>query len=161
MDRNPYAPPTAPVSAHTGDGRPVAPVAPLYTPNQVAVATFLASAIAGGWLMAANFRAIGLREKARHSLLIGIGVTAATVALGLLLPERFPNFVLPIAVAFGIRALAERHFSALLAGHVEAGGEVRSGWRVAGISLAVLAILFAAAFLGVFGYYVIVGATSG
>jgi hypothetical protein len=153
MERNPYAPPTAPVAAHAGDGAPVAPVMPLYTTNQIAVATFLASAVAGAWLMAANFRAIGLRARARNAVLIGIGVTIATIVLGFLLPDRVPNFVLPVAVAFGIRALAERHFATLIAEHIAAGGELRSGWRVAGITLAVLAILFAAAFVGVFGYY--------
>lgn len=158
MEQNPYAPPKTPVSdVAAGDGRPSAPDAPLYTPNQVATATFLASAIAGGWLMAANFRAIGQPFKARNSVWIGIGVTLATIALGFLLPDRFPNVVLPIGVAFGIRALAERHFAALLAGLTGDGGEVRSWWRVVGISLLVIAILFMAAFAAVFGYYMVVG----
>jgi hypothetical protein len=160
MDQNPYAPPKAPVADRVmGDGKPVASVVPLYTPNQVAVATFLASALAGAWLVAANFRAVGQPIRARHSLWIGIGVTIATVLFGLVLPERFPNIVLPLGVAAGVRALVERHFAAMLAEHAATGGELRSWWRVVGISALIIAVLGAVAFLGVFGYYIIRGDT--
>jgi len=162
MDQNPYAPPKTRVSdLAPGDGRPVASEVPLYSPNQIAVATFLASALAGAWLMAANFRATGQPHKTRNSWWIGLAVTLATFAVGFVLPDKFPNVVLPLGVAFGIRALAERHFTVILAEHEKAGGELRSWWRVIGICLLVLAILFGVGFVGVLGYYFIEGFAAG
>jgi hypothetical protein len=161
MEQNPYAPPKAPVSdVTTGDGRPVASEVPLYSPNQVGVAAFLASAFAGAWLMAANFRALGQPVKARNALWAGLGATILTIALGFILPDKFPNVVLPLGVTFAIRAMAERYFTAELKEHLDAGGEQRSWWRVVGISLLIVTVLFGVALLGVFGYYLVVGVPS-
>ena len=158
MEQNPYAPPKAPVSdLATRDGAPVAAEGPLYSPNQVGVAAFLASAFAGAWLMAADYRATGQPIKARNALWIGALTTLATIGLGFVLPDKFPNSVLPLAVAFGMRAVAEKEFNAILKDHDAAGGALHSWWRVVGISVLIIVALFAIAMLGVFGYYLVNG----
>ena len=158
---NPYAPPKSPVEAGLRDSAPTAPSVPLYSTAQITVATFFASAFAGAWLGAANFRAIGQPLLANRTLRWGLGLAIVTMGLGFLLPDKLPNYILPLAVTFAVRGVAIRHFDVVLAAHKKAGGELRSWWRVVGISLLVLAILLVVVFACVAGwalvYYLVTG----
>jgi hypothetical protein len=142
-ENNPYAPPKAPVLDHaSSDSEPTAASAPLYTTTQMAVAAFLGSALAGAWLAAANFNAVGQPLKARRTLWLGAGAAIVTIAFAFVLPENFPNSILPLAVAFGVRGIAETYFAQLLREHKQVGGALRSWWRVVGISLLTAAVVF-------------------
>jgi hypothetical protein len=161
VTENPYAPPKAAVAdVALPDGAPRAASAPLYSPNQIGVAAFLASALAGAWLMAANSRAVGQPASARATLWAGAGLTIASIGLGMILPDRFPSSILPLAVAFGMRAWAEQRFGAILKEHHSAGGALQSWWRTIGISLVAVVLVLGIVLLAVSAYYLIVGDAS-
>lgn len=144
MENNPYAPPKARVDeAAPVDGEVVAASTPLYTVHQITVAAFLGSAVAAGWLAASNLKAVGQPIKARRWLWISIAVTIVILGVSMVLPDRFPSIVIPLAIAFGARAAATTEFGWILRDHERAGGDIRSWWKVVGISLLVCAILVA------------------
>jgi len=160
---NPYAPPKAPVEQ--ADGAPGVATEPLYTVGQMMLATFLGSVFAGAWLAASNFAAIGQPVKARQTRGWGVAGTAVTVLLALFLPDKFPNFVIPVATIFLVRALALRHFETVLREHFEHGGAQRSWWRAVGIGFLCLLVLMLVAGVvgGVWGvgYYMLTGEIAG
>jgi hypothetical protein len=160
MDSNPYAPPKAAVVATT-DGEVTEASGPLYTVHQITVATFLGSGIAGAWLAASNFNAVDQPIKARRWIWIGIAATVALLAISFVLPDRFPNFILPLAFAFGARSVATTEFGWILRDHEKMGGDLRSWWKVVGIALLVCAILLAAAFAVMVVYELATGGISG
>jgi O-antigen/teichoic acid export membrane protein len=160
MDSNPYAPPKAPV-VDAVDDEVSAASSPLFTIHQITVATFLGSGIAGAWLAASNFNAVNQPTKARKWIWIGIAATIAMLGISFLLPDRFPNFILPLAFAFGARAIATTEFGWILRDHEKAGGDLRSWWKAVGITLLVCAIVFAVAFAVMLAYQFATGAFSG
>lgn len=155
---NPYAPPKAVVAdAVTPEGDPAPATTPLYSTAQIGVGTFFGSALAGAWLAAANYRAVAQPRQARRAWWLGIATAVVTMAIALVLPDRFPNVVLPLAVAFGARAMAEQRFGAILKAHKAAGGALQSSWRVVGITLLCTVIFLAVIVVGVFAYYLATG----
>jgi cytochrome c-type biogenesis protein CcmH/NrfG len=158
VEQNPYAPPKSVVAdVAAPDGDPVAPTLPLYSTTQIGVATFFGSALAGAWLAAGNYKAVAQPRQAARVWWLGIVVTTVTMAVAFVLPDRFPNSILPLAVAFGARAMAEQRFGAVVKAYQAEGGELRSWWRVAGISVLSAVIVLAVIALGVFGYYLVIG----
>jgi hypothetical protein len=147
---NPFAPPSelagvagAQVAAHGALHR-----LKLYSPNQVALGTFLGFPIAAGWLMAANYRAWGEPSKARTALFVGIAGTLALVVIAFLTPRSPGYSVMTLACTFAARALAMR-----LQGHdftmtLVAGGNRYSSWRVVGIALFSVIFVLAVCFVG-------------
>jgi len=141
VERNPYAPPKADVADAAADAA-VAPVSgELYTPGQHFVAAFIGSPIAAAWLAAANYRVLGRAHDARAIVGWGLVATAIAFALGMVLPERFPNFVLPLAYCLVVRSLAKMQFGALVDAHRAAGGKIESWWRAVGIGFASLIVI--------------------
>jgi hypothetical protein len=158
MEQNPYAPPKSVVTdVVTPDGEPVASTVPLYSTTQIGVGTFFGAALAGAWMAAANFKAVAQPQQARRAWWLGSAATVASMAIAFVLPDRFPNYILPLAVAFGARGLAGQRFDSILKAHAAAGGRLRSSWRVVGISLLSAAIVITVIAAGVIAYYFIVG----
>jgi hypothetical protein len=158
MTRNPYKPPDAPVErAAEADGDPTTASMPLYTTTQMAVGAFLGTAMAGAWFAAANFRAVDQPGRARSCLWLGLAATLVTFAIAFALPDGFPNSVLPLAVAIGVRGLAEPRFAAILREHQQSGGDLRSWWRVVGISLQWCVAAVAVLGVGIAAYSLILG----
>jgi hypothetical protein len=154
---NPYAPPKSPVEAGLRDSAPTAATVPLYSVGQITLAAFLGSLVAAAWLGAANFKAIGQPLKAHRTLWWGTVMTLAVVGVSFLLPEKFPSSVIPLATILLARGQAIRYFETALREHEKAGAELRSWWRVVGISLLILAILFVVGTLIVAAYYLLTG----
>ncbi len=130
-----YQPPSADLTPDA------TPAAALYSPGQVAVATFLASPLAGCWLIASNFADMEQLDARRNMLVAGVVATLVVLMLALFLPEDFPNLVLPLAYTLGLRQLAVQMQGEAFDAHKEAGGQRHSHWRVAGVS-AVAFIVF-------------------
>jgi hypothetical protein len=137
-----YQPPRSDVSP--GEGPPLANPK-LYSIRQIAAATFVGTPLAGAILMGANYRALGQHTHRRNTLIAGVVATAVVFALAFMLPERFPNFVLPLAYVLGIQAAATQLQGAAIAAHLAKGGERASNWHVVGIAVACLAALVAVA----------------
>jgi hypothetical protein len=149
MERNPYAPPKADLDDANAD----ASSAPrqLYTPVQHTVAAFVGSPIAAALIAALNYRALGRRHDARRIIGWGMAATAAVFVIAVMLPEEFPNVVLPVAYCVVVRSLAQSRFGALVDAHRAAGGKLGSWWLVVGMGLLSLTIVG----LGFFGLAVL------
>jgi hypothetical protein len=130
---NPYAPPTAQA---TELAPTTAVQTPQFTPNQVALATFLGTMFAGSLLIASNDRAMGQPARATQSLGLGFAAAALTLGLALILPENFPSFIIPLATTFAARAWSQARLAEYLR-HAPTPPR-RSNWHAAGIGLACL-----------------------
>jgi hypothetical protein len=136
---NPYAPP-----ANESVGSPGITV---YSPGQIAWAAFLGAPIAGSWLLALNYRRLGDAKAANLSLISGLIGTILVVALAFVLPERFPNLILPAAYAFGMYQYAKTLHGKVYESRPANGRNKGSGWVATGIgmlcSILILVVLFA------------------
>lgn len=126
---------------------PVARMTPsgvkLFTPSQVALATFLGSPLAGGVLLAMSHRR-AKTGRAWQPLLVGVAVTAAIVTLGAMLPNRAAGGI-SIAGLIAMRQLAIAQRPGIEAA---AGGRTQpaSWWSAVGVSAGFLAAVVAAVF---------------
>ena len=107
----------------------------LYSSRQVGFAAFLGAPLGGAWLLALNFRRLGHRGAARISLLIGVLATAGVFALAFVLPESFPDTVLPVLVAVASSAIAKSLQGEAYEAHVQSAGARSSTWKAAGVGL--------------------------
>ncbi len=127
------------------------PSYPIYSPGQVAAATFLGSPIAGGWLLALNYKRLGEPRSARAALGLSVLALAALLAIAYVVPERAMSSLglIPVVVMYWIAkslqdAGYQRHLARL--------GRTGSNWRVLGIALASLAICGGTIVGAVIGY---------
>jgi hypothetical protein len=146
MERNPYAPPKSNVDLTASGSQSTLPASRLYSQKQIALATFLGSPLAGGWFMATNYRELGQEALATQAIWWGIAGAIVMMLISFLLPDNFPNSVLPIACAAGMHALAESKLGGPIKEHRAAGGPLFSWWRVVGIGLLCALILVAVIF---------------
>jgi len=146
VDPNPYAPPKARVEGARAIGPESGALGPLYSVSQIFVATFIGSPLAGAWLMMKNHDALGHDGESARVRWTGVGATLLLLVASFLLPDKFPNSILPLAAAFGFRAYAEHELGPAIAHHQAAGGALFSWWRVVGLGL-----LWALIVLVVFG----------
>src|ERR1039457_5519663 len=96
-----------PIPVPTGETPP--PPIPAYTlfnADSVGLATFLGTPIAGGILMAVNYRRLGKGSKAAAVLLIALLVTALALAVGFLIPQGVSALV-AVGLFLGARAAAQ------------------------------------------------------
>jgi hypothetical protein len=152
MEHNPYAPPRAGVTdARTARASEVSPVALVYTHNQVAVATLLGTVFAGGWMMASNYRVMGMEDQARQAM--GWSMAGYVILLAVIVVSPDPSVdlgVLGLAAAvcaIALRAWSETRFGRMVERHLAAGGTQFNWGRVVGLGLLFLAILFSLAYL--------------
>jgi len=152
VEHNPYAPPRAGV-ADTKRAGPseVSPVALVYSTNQIATATILGTVLAGGWLLATNYRVMGQEDHSRLAIGWSIFGFVALIGVIIALPGSLTDFGVTlasgVACAVALRALAEAQFGKILEQHRTAGGTQHSWGRVVGLGLLFSAILFAVEFL--------------
>ncbi len=90
---NPYASPEAVIEKRSDGGA-------LFTPLQVGIGTFMGGPLAAAYYLMSNFDVLNQQKEARYSLLIGILFTMAILGILPILPERFPDYILPISYAF-------------------------------------------------------------
>ena len=112
---------------------------------QIAVATFIGTPIAGCLLLAQNYRTLGRVSSAWQTLILGFVSTIIVFFIGFLLPENFPNFVLPMAYTITMRQIVK-----YLQGDVTA--NQKGSWVVAvgvavGCLVLIMALVFGAAVL--------------
>jgi len=131
------------------DPRPLGTRVPtkVYSPGQVAGAAFVGSPIAGCILLASNFALFGSPERRQLTLFWGVLSTVAVFVLAFVLPENFPNSVLPAAYTVALHRVAMHTQGTLFDAFIESGGSKHSNWRVLGIGLACLVGVMAALFV--------------
>ncbi len=118
-----------------------APSYRLFNPMAVAGITFLGGSMAGGILLAINFKRLGNSTAAWVSLIVGFVVTVGLMALALALPSGSSSGMcaLPIVQMAIAGQLAKQMQGPAYAKHIEAGGSAESGWKALGIGVASLA----------------------
>ena len=160
MEPNPYAPPKSVVADVDADSASVLsfPVAGgLYTQMQHFVAAFIGTPVAAALLAASNYRRLARHRDARDITMWGIAATVVIFVVAFVLPDNFPNAVLPLAYSFGVRAVADVRFGGVVNAQRAAGGKPAPWWRVLAVSfgslIVTVAVLFGAvlalAYLGV------------
>ena len=140
---NPYSPPRAEVADNRAGA--AVPQHKLFTVGGIGIATFLGSLIAGGILLAHNYRRLGNLRAANQVLLGCIALTVVIIAVSLALPFRIGGMGLSMPQLIAIVYYARYQQGGRISAHKEAGGKVVSNWLAAGVGLLVLAVLAATA----------------
>ncbi len=124
-----------------------APDYKLYTPDQVGLATFLGSALAGGYLLYQNSRRLG--RPTLVPLALGIGATLLAIGLALVTPV---GAGIAIGLVFAMRQLAQGEQGARVREHQQKGGKLESGWNAAGVGVISALMVLSLGFVGGTGY---------
>jgi len=138
QDHDPYRAPTAAV---TSISEPLAG-ARMYKVSGVGLATFLGSPLAGGWLIARNYHALGQPEKAARAIGYSVVGTIAVLILAFFLPERVPGFLVSLPPLVAVTQIA-RHYQGDRIAEYTSAGRTYSNWRAFGVGLLALAALVA------------------
>ena len=150
---NPYAAPSAEPSAPAPAPAPAIQGQPLFTEKQIFAAAFIGTPLAGGALLALNYRRLGQINAFAATVGISVLGTAAVFALAFQLPDNFPNVVLPLAYSFALRAAAAGLQGKEIKERVSTTHRI-SNYRVAAIAgggLFVALIALVAVMLGIYG----------
>jgi len=132
LSPSPYAPPKAEV--HVAPGV-------VYTPNQIALATFVGSTLAGTVLLAINERRLGRPDAVLPTIILGVFASVALMAFTAVLPDSVPTLPFAIVGIFGIRGIAHVRQNDRIEKHIAAGGRRGSGWTAFGVGLGGLVLL--------------------
>lgn len=113
----------------------------LYSVRQISGATVLGAPIAGCWLMAENYRAIGRSELARRAVVFGAFGTLGALVLAYFVPEETPSLLMPMIYVLAMDFIATVKQGAFLKRHFAGDGARQSNWRVVGIGISWLVLL--------------------
>ncbi|KRB11479.1 hypothetical protein [Lysobacter sp. Root690] len=138
MDRDPYQAPQSVVEDATDRVG-----APLFRINAIGLATVLGSVLAGGWLIAMNYAALGRPAQALKAKVLSVLSLFALMALSMVLPEQVPRVAVIVPQVFGLIYLARSLQGKAIAERIAAGRPMRSNWLAAGIALLFLVIVLA------------------
>lgn len=134
---NPYSPPAI--------GSVSLSKARLYSPGQIAWATFLGAPIAGCVLMALNYKRFGNSTAANVAIVAGLVGTILLLATAFILPENFPSSPIPLACTFAmyqcVKALQGDDYEDRLA---NGSGSKGSGWVASGVAILCLLVILIA-----------------
>ncbi len=147
-DLNPYQPPAASLREPSSAG--TVPGARLFKVAGIGLATFIGTVLAGGVLIAINYRAVDRPALARRVLWGSLAVIALVIASSIFLPG---GWVMDLGVlalqVVSMMALA-RWQRGTIAALLPDDHEPRSNWMAFGISLLVLMGLFGSLLLLMF-----------
>ncbi|HET9399737.1 MAG TPA: hypothetical protein VFO34_02200 [Candidatus Acidoferrales bacterium] len=123
-----------------------APSIRLFDSTSVLMATLFGSPLAGGAVMALNYRRLGKPSSARWAFLIGILATAAAVFVGF---KFTPPFWISTPIAVGLvlatKQVAETFQGGAIVAHATSGGMLSSRWAALGIGILGCATVYIAA----------------
>ncbi len=145
-DPDPFRAPEADISSTVSSGNRV------YKPSHVGIATFFGTPAAGFWLIAANFDALGKRERKNSMLGIGIVSTIVLLALTFYLPGNFPALALSLVTVVIMIQICKNLQEHDMQSFILDGGGFHSGWRALGIGILGLIAVFGITFVGVMVY---------
>lgn len=107
----------------------------LYTPKGVMIATFFGTAIAGGYLIAKNYKRLGNDSGAWQAMFYSLLVVIGSFIVGSFLPDNFPSMAVSVPVLFGMGVVMKHRQGAALEQHLQNHGQYESCWKAWGISL--------------------------
>ncbi len=115
--------------------------ATLFSRRQIALAAFVGSPLAASWFFHRNYLALGDERRAARALWFGLAATIVVFAIASVLPERFPNALLPLLYTAAIDLYASAQFRARYDKYLADGGRKGSWWTVVGVSLLALLVV--------------------
>ncbi|GAA3917157.1 hypothetical protein [Luteimonas lutimaris] len=130
MQDNPYTAPNARL-----DAAGAADAVRLYSPGQVAAAGFLGGPVGLIWFLKANFAALGNSRLETKTVVLGVVLLVALVAIMPLLPEQFPGVLFTVVYIFIGRYVAEKYQLTRKAIAESERFTLHSNWRVFGLGL--------------------------
>ena len=127
----------------------VVPKYKLYNETAVRVGVFFGGPIVAGYLIAENFKLLGLSEKQKSTWIYAIIATIVIIGGSFIVPgsERFPKFIIPLAYAWIASFLVQYYQGKNIKSHVESGGQLYSVGRAILIGLMGTIITVAIIFL--------------
>lgn len=129
----------------------------VFSPMQVFAGSFLGGPAAAVYFLWRNFLSLEKGREARLTLLWGIVFNIAVLGSLPFLPQRFPNYVIPLAYCLAARVVVETLQFKKDAIASSSRFAFESGWRVAGIGVLFLVatvvvwitVLFPLAYFGI------------
>src|SRR5450631_1834946 len=107
----------------------------LYTPLQIRAGSFLGGPIAAVYFLRKNFRVLDKVPEARTTLVWGVAFVVGLLVLVPVLPDHFPNYVIPLFYSFAAGSMAEK-WQLQKQAIVDSGRyQFQSNWRVFGLAL--------------------------
>jgi hypothetical protein len=125
---------------------PPAPAFTLFDSRAVAIATFFGTPVAGGSLMALNYRRLGQSGKAMMTMVIAIAVTGLAILIGWNIPQGVSSLI-ALALVIGMRSGAQSLQGTAIKDHIQRGGRLGSKWRAFWLGIGLLVTLFSAVFI--------------
>ncbi len=119
----------------------------IYSTGQIWGSSFIFGPLAGIYLLSKNFETFKDKEKAKQTLVIGLGITIAFVIILLLVELPKTGAVFPIVYTAIIAYCADKNQKEKIKQHLDSGGKKYSNWRVLGISILSLLVLIALFFV--------------
>ncbi|MDQ1593225.1 MAG: hypothetical protein QOG71_3852 [Pyrinomonadaceae bacterium] len=101
----------------------------LYSVGQITLATYLGAPVAGCLLLARNYRALGKSDAAWQPIVVGIASTILLFTIAFLLPENFPDKVLPFGYTSAMYWFARQWEGGAIDNHLNAGSR-KGSWAV-------------------------------
>ena len=139
------------MSEQTEESKPEpGPAYRLYTTTQVATACFFASFLASGLLIGFNYQKLGEKAAAWRTFAIGVVSTVVLLFIAFQLPENSPSYGIGLLSILIAKKWAEVEQGRALKIHKDKGGLPGSNWKVAGVVLMTLTVLF----VSIVGYVV-------
>ena len=118
----------------------------LFSVGQIVLATVLGTPLAGSLLVAQNYRVLQRSRAVWQSIGCGLASTIILFVVAFLLPEKFPNSVLPVAYCIAMRQLVSYLQGNFITRHLVAGGG-KGSWAIAAVvGIICLVILLAVVF---------------
>ncbi|MCW9046514.1 MAG: hypothetical protein OQK46_00435 [Gammaproteobacteria bacterium] len=117
----------------------------LYKITGIGLATFVGSTLAGGFLIAQNYKRLGNVRMANKTLTYTVLATIVLFLIAYFMPENMnvPNIVFTIVQVAVLVQIAKKLQQKELSNHVAHGGALASNWKAFGISLLVIIVLLA------------------
>jgi len=119
----------------------------IYTPQQAASAAFFGGPIASMMLIKNNFDAMENVELSKKTFIIGGVFIICLLALLPFLPEKFPNYVIPMLTAIFTKLVVENFQLKKEEISISEEFEFHSNWRVLGVSLLYMLLFLIVIFL--------------
>ncbi|MBU2879465.1 MULTISPECIES: hypothetical protein [Aliiglaciecola] len=81
----------------------------IFSPNQITLGAFIGGPLAAVYFLYQNFSALNQFDKAQQTLRWGLSLCLVFICLLPIIPENFPNTVIPIVYCIVARQIAEKH----------------------------------------------------
>jgi hypothetical protein len=121
---------------------PITQTPKIYNERAIWAGTFIGGPLAGGYLIAENFKAFNKKTEARNTWIFAILANIVIFGGVFLIPnaEKIPRQIIPIIYTAIAYALVKHYQGSEINAHVSESGPVFSWWRTLGISIVGLLI---------------------